>query len=260
MESDGASWYNALELSLTKRFGHGLQFLGSYTYSKTLDTDAAQVTTTAGGNGITIGNQNNPRERYGVADYSRPHRFTLAYVYELPGPRTQKGLVGRLLGGWATTGVLTIQSGQAITILDTNANNVFGISEDRASIVPGCKAGQLVTPGSVNGKLNDYFRHTCFMTPAVIGADGIGTGFGDSGVGIVRGPDQRNIDIAIIKRTRIPWPAETTNLEFRTEMFNAFNTPQFANPDNNFSSPTFGIISATAVNPRIVQFALKLNF
>jgi hypothetical protein len=98
------------------------------------------------------------------------------------------------------------------------------------------------------------------MTPAVIGADGIGTGFGDSGVGIVRGPDQRNIDIAIIKRTRIPWPAETTNLEFRTEMFNAFNTPQFANPDNNFSSPTFGIISATAVNPRIVQFALKLNF
>jgi len=94
----------------------------------------------------------------------------------------------------------------------------------------------------------------------VIGADGIGTGFGNSGVGIVRGPAERNIDIAIIKSTTIAWPTEIANIEFRTEMFNAFNTPQFANPDNNFSSPTFGRISSTAVNPRIVQFALKLNF
>ena len=260
MESGGASWYNGLEVSLTKRFSHGLQFLGSYTYSKTLDTDAAQVNTTAGGNGITIGNQNNSDARYGLADYSRPQRFVLSYVYELPKPKITKGIVAYLLSGWATAGVLTIQSGQAVTILDTNANNVFGISEDRASIVPGCKASQLVTPGPVNNKLNDYFNAACFMTPAVIGADGIGTGFGNSGVGIVRGPAERNIDIAIIKSTTIAWPTEIANIEFRTEMFNAFNTPQFANPDNNFSSPTFGRISSTAVNPRIVQFALKLNF
>ena len=260
METAGASWYNGLEVSLTKRSSHGLQLQGSYTYSKTLDTDGANATDSAGGNAFSVGDQNNSRARYGLADYSRPQRFTLSYVYELPGPKTQKGFVGHLLSGWETTGVLTIQAGQPMTILDTNANNVFGITGDRASIVPGCRASQLATGGSVNSKLNNYFNAACFMTPAVIGADGIGTGFGNSGVGIIPGPDQRNLDFAIVKKTRIAWLVESANLEFRAEMFNAFNTPQFSNPDNNFSSPTFGVISTTTVNPRVVQFALKLNF
>ena len=259
-ESGGASWYNGLDVSLTKRFSYGLQFLASYTFSKTLDTDGAQVNTTSAGNAITIGDQNDPTARYGPPDYSRPQRFTFSYVYDLPGPKNQFGLVGHLLGGWESSGVLTIQTGQAITILGTNPNNVFGISEDRAQIVTGCTAGQLVTSGSVTSKLNDYFNAACFTTPPVIGADGIGTAFGDSGVGIVRGPDQRNFDLAIIKRTAIGWPIEGANLEFRAEMFNAFNTPQFSNPDNNFASPTFGQISSTSVNPRIVQLALKFNF
>ena len=112
----------------------------------------------------------------------------------------------------------------------------------------------------MQSKLADYFNASCFMTPVVISPDGIGTGFGDGGVGIVRGPSQQNFDLAIIKRTRIGWPIEGDNLEFRAEMFNAFNTPQFANPDNSFTDSTFGQISSTSVNPRIVQFALKFNF
>jgi hypothetical protein len=124
--------------------------------------------------------------------------------------------------------------------------------------VPGCT--RYGTSGSVANRLNNYFNTSCFENPAVIGDDGIGTAFGDSGVGIVRGPDQRNFDLAIIKRTRAPFLGEAANLEFRAELFNAFNTPQFSNPDNSFSSPTFGQISTTSVNPRIVQFALKFNF
>ena len=76
----------------------------------------------------------------------------------------------------------------------------------------------------------------------------------------MRGPDQRNFDLAIIKKTAVGWPVETANFEFRAEMFNTFNTPQFSNPDNNFSSPTFGQISSTSVNSRIIQLALKFNF
>jgi hypothetical protein len=259
VESAGASWYNGLEVSLTKRFSKGLQLLASYTYSKTLDTDGAQVNTTAGGNAITVGDQNNPRARYGPTDYSRPHRLIISYVYELPGPKNKTGFPGLLLAGWELAGVTTFQAGQYITVLGTNPSNVFGISEDRASVSPTCN-GHYVTAGPVNNKLGDYFNSSCFMTPAVIGSDGIGTGFGNSGVGIARGPDQRNWDIAIIKRTMLPWPSEGANVEFRTEMFNAFNTPQFANPDNSFTSPTFGEISAISVAARIVQFALKFNF
>jgi hypothetical protein len=257
VESSGSAWYNGLDVSLTKRFSNGLQFLASYTYSRTLDTAGASVNLTAAGNAIITGNQNDPGARYGNTDYSRPHRFITSYVYQFPGHENQAGLVGHLLGGWQTAGVLTIQAGQWISILDTNPNNVFGISEDRADVVPGCARS---TPGSVQSKLSNYFNASCFATPAVIGADGIGTGFGDSGVGIVRGPDQNNFDLAIIKNTRIGWPSEGLNLQFRAEMFNIFNHPQFSNPDNSFSSPTFGQISSTSVNPRIVQFALKLNF
>ena len=258
VESSGAAWYNGLDVSLTKRYSNGLQFLASYTYSRTLDTAGASVNLTAAGNAIISGNQNDPGARYGNTDYSRPHRFVFSYVYQLPGHENQVGLVGHLLGGWQTAGVLTIQAGQWMSILDTNPTNVFGISEDRADVVPGC--GRFSTPGSIQNRLNNYFNTPCFATPAIIGADGIGTAFGNSGVGIVRGPDQNNFDLAIIKRTKIGWPSESLNLEFRAEMFNAFNTPQFSNPDNSLSSPTFGHILSTSVNSRIVQFALKLNF
>ncbi|MGH9685137.1 MAG: TonB-dependent receptor domain-containing protein [Candidatus Acidiferrales bacterium] len=258
VESTGASWYNGLDVSLTKRFSNGLQFLASYTYSKTLDTAGAAVNLSAAGNAIVTGNQNDPGARYGNTDYSRPHRFVFSYVYQFPGHESEAGLMGHLLGGWEMAGVVTIQAGQWITILNTNPNNVFGISEDRAQIAPGCT--HYATSGSVQSRLNDFFNTTCFTNPPVIGSDGIGTAFGDSGVGIVPGPDQQNLDLAIIKKTRIGWPGEADNLEFRAEMFNAFNTPQFSNPDNSLSSPTFGQISTTSVNPRIVQFALKFNF
>jgi len=67
-------------------------------------------------------------------------------------------------------------------------------------------------------------------------------------------------DLALSKTQVLPWLHEKTTLEFRAEFFNALNHPQFANPDNNFSSPTFGVISSTSVNPRVTQLALKLSF
>jgi hypothetical protein len=156
--------------------------------------------------------------------------------------------------------VATIQSGSALTIAYTNANNVFGISEDRADLTGNCTKSQLVTGGPISSKLNNYFNKSCFTTPPVIGADGVGTAFGDSGTGIVNGPGQANLDLALTKVFAVPWPRENSTVEFRAEFFNAFNHPQFANPDSNFSSPTFGLISSTAVNPRVGQLALRLSF
>lgn len=262
VQSSGASWYNALQVSATKRLSNGLQLLASYTYSDTLDTDGAIVATTAAGNAITLGDQNDPRAGYGRANYSRPHRLVFSYVYALPSPSEGSGWHKRFLRGWSTSGVVTIQAGQWMTLSNVNSNNVFGISEDRAQLAPGCTNGQLVTPGSVRRKLDNYFNLACVgpnISPPVIGNDGIGTAFGDSGVGIVRGPDQNNFDLALMKSTNLG--REGMNLEFRAEFFNAFNTPQFSNPDTAVSDgPTFGQISSTAVNPRIIQLALKLNF
>ena len=255
-ESEGDSWYNGLEASVTRKLTYGLQFLASYTFSKVLDTDGADVSGTSAGNVLTQGDQNDPRQRWGRANIDRTHRFIFSGLYSLPTP-TDNGLKKATLGGWELSGVFTLQSGPALTVLNTNANNVFGISEDRAQIASGCVASRLVTSGSIESKLNNYFNSSCFTSPPVIGADGIGTAFGNSPTGVVDGPGQRNVDLAIIKRTAI---SERVNLEFRAEMFNFFNTPQFGIPDTNFSSPTFGHITSTSVNPRIIQLALKINF
>jgi Carboxypeptidase regulatory-like domain/TonB dependent receptor len=257
-ESAGNSWYNSLEASLTKRLSSGLQFLAAYTFSKTLDTDGAVIDGTSAGNTLTLGDQNSPRQRWGRASFDRTNRFILSGTYTLPSPHDS--LKRTILGGWGLAEVATIQSGNAMTIANTNSTNVFGISEDRAQLSGSCARNELINNGSIQSKLNRYFNASCFTTPPVIGADGIGTAFGDSGTGIVDGPRQANIDIAVLKTVNVPWPKEGSNLQLRCEFFNALNHPQFANPDANFSSPTFGVINSTSVNARLIQLALKLGF
>jgi hypothetical protein len=255
VESEGSSWYNGLEVSLTKRLSHGIQFLGSYTFSKTLDTDGAFINSTSAGVLFTRGNQNSPHLRWGRADFDHTNRFILSATWTLPNPAA--GVWRATMGGWALAGIVTVQSGSARTVTDSNSSNVFGITGDLAELSGRCSKSQLVTGGSVESKLRNYFNKSCFTKPPVIGADGIGTGFGDSATGIVDGPGQTNFDLSLSKQVSLPWPREGCNLLFRADFFNAFNHPQFANPDSNFTSATFGVISSTSVNPRVIQFGLK---
>jgi hypothetical protein len=258
MESAGSSWYNGLEVSLTKRLSHGIQFLASYTFSKTLDTDGSDINGTSAGNTLPLGDQNSPKQRWGRASIDRPQRFVFSTTWGLPNPRA--GLKRKALGDWHLAAVATIQEGTALTIAYTNANNVLGISEDRAQLTGKCPKNELVAAGATASNLGNYFNAPCFTTPPVIGADNIGTTFGNSGTGIVNGPGQANLDMAISKAIALAWPHEKGTVELRAEFFNAFNHPQFANPDTNFSSPTFGVISSTAVNARVGQVAVRLSF
>lgn len=258
VESEGNSWYNGLEISLTKRLSHGLQFLTSYTFSKTLDTDGADINGTSAGLVLTLGDQNMSRQRWGRASFDRPQRFVFSATWSIPSP--PRGLERSILGDWNLSAIAIIQSGSALTIADTNSANIFGISEDRAQLTGNCSNSQVVTAGPVASKLNHYFNAPCFTNPPIIGADGIGRGFGNSGTGIVNGPDQANLDLSLSKTVTLNWPREQSGVTFRAEFYNAFNHPQFGNPDSNFTSPTFGVISSTSVNARVVQLALKFTF
>ncbi|HEY6270780.1 MAG TPA: carboxypeptidase regulatory-like domain-containing protein [Terriglobales bacterium] len=255
-ESEGASWYNALEASLKQRLSHGLQFQLSYTFSKDLATDLSTTTTPNGGNGL-VGDQTDPLRRYGPDDFNRPHRFVASYLYQLPGPTNLTSAWGRLAGGWALSGASLFQSGHPLTITVSSPFNAFGILTDFPQLVPGCSVG---VNAAVETKLNSFFNTNCFAPLPLVGPDPFTTGFGNAGVGIVKGPGQVNTDLAIIKKIAVRWPAESANVEFRTEFFNFFNHPQFSDPDTNLSSPTFGQILTTAVNPRVIQFALKYSF
>ncbi|SPF35634.1 conserved exported hypothetical protein [Candidatus Sulfopaludibacter sp. SbA4] len=256
--SNGESWYNALDVSLEKRMSHGLQFLASYTFARALATDTGSV---SGANGGTAtGDQNSRTQRYGPDSFIRDQRFVMSAFYAIPGFANNKSLAGQVLGGWRLAGVVTVQAGQRLTLTTSTATNVFGVTTDRVQIAAGCTYPELATSGSNQARLTGYFNKSCVTTAPVIGADGKGTTFGDAGVGIVRGPGQANADLSLIKQFVVPGWSDRGRLEFRTEFFNAFNHAQFANPASNFASASFGQILTTSVNPRVIQFALKLSF
>jgi outer membrane receptor protein involved in Fe transport len=251
----GFAWYNALEATLSKRFSHGLQFLASYTFARDL---ANVYGSTVGSNGgIVIGDNNDPRFDYGPDYFVRPHRFVFSGVYELPGPSNRRSLLGQTLGGWKLAGVATIQSGHRLPLLNLDTANVHGTVYDFAEIVPGCK---IETSGSTTSRLNNWINQNCIAPYPIVGDDGVATGFGNSRMGLVRGPGQVNTDLSVIKTFPLGF-REGMNLEFRSEFFNAFNHPNFQDPDLYLSDgPSFGHITETYGNPRIIQFALKVNY
>ena len=245
--------YNSLQSSLTKRLSHGLDFLASYTFSKALDY-------TSGTGGLSsldldfLGNdQTNPRSSYGVADFDRKHRFVASFLYQPPALKAGPDILRPIFSHWQFSGVLVLQSGLPITVIDSTAASVYGnlVGFSRAE----CTGVNPASFGSVTARLNGYFNPAAFAPVPTIGD---GTGFGNCGVGILRGPDQRNLDLGIQRGFPIK---ERATLNFRAEFFNFTNTPKFGQPVNDFAAgPAFGVITSTSGNPRIVQFALKLQF
>jgi hypothetical protein len=214
-----------------------------------------------------VGNQDDPKQRYGPDYFIRPQRFITNFTYQLPGPKNSHSFKWQTLGGWMVAGVVTFQSGHPLTVTYNHfagAPSVFGTSIDRPSLSGTCALGHYLNSGSTQsniGGAKTYINTSCFTAPAVFSSDDpTGVGFGNAGVGILDSPGQRNFDLSLIKRFPIHWPRESAILEFRSEFFNAFNHPQFGDPDTEFTSPTFGQITTTVVNPRVVQFALKYSF
>jgi len=276
IESGAASWYNALLVSLNKRFSHGLQFQVSYTWAKDLSTVSASTTGPNGG--VALGNQNNLASGYGPDNFVRPQRLLINYSYQLPKPKWNSAFAQQALGGWSVQGVTTYQSGHYLTVSYTNANNIYGVTGDRAQLFGTCTPGQYVNGGSVNSKLSKYINTSCFTTPSIIGSEepagtcmptqqlpdgncpAVGTAFGNAGVGILRGPSELNFDFSLFKHFPLHKLRDSADLEFRSEFFNIFNHPLFQDPDTSKNDGTFGQITNTYGNPRIIQLALKLSF
>ncbi|MBV9505237.1 MAG: carboxypeptidase regulatory-like domain-containing protein [Acidobacteriia bacterium] len=267
---DGITNYNSLQATVRKRFSYGVTFQASYTWSKDM-TDLV-------GYGANFNNASNLAQQYGPAYFSRPQRLVFNYNWQLPFGRP-RGFAGKIAQGWSVSGVTVIQNGTPLTFTDSRAGTIYGVSgpisttptlstvtfapvnTGRAQLCSGATYGSLTTSGGVSSRLGGasgspgYFNTAQFCPPPVIGN---GTDYGDSGVGVVVGPGQFNWDISIVKMTSM---GEKRSLQFRTEFFNAFNHPQFNNPGTADSTPTtFGVITNTSVNPRLIQFALKFQF
>jgi hypothetical protein len=262
-KTGGEAWYNALQVSLTQKLRHRLQYQASYTWMRLL-TPVPGFTTGSNEFGPS-GEQDNLHAHnpgYGPDYNVRPQRFVLSAYYSLPGPANSHRLLANTLGGWNIAAVAVVQDGQEVSIGYNNINNVYGITDDRASYAPGCSAKNLATSGSVSHRVNNYINSACLAAPAVIGADGVGTGFGDTPNGVLRGPGEADVDLSLSKNLKVPWPREGANIQFRADFFNALNHPNFALPDLTYStSPSaFGTITSMSTNPRVIQLALRFAF
>jgi Carboxypeptidase regulatory-like domain len=279
LEGSGNSIYNSLQATLKKDMSHGLQLLAAYTFAKSID-DAGDSLGAAfgGGFGVPIlgqlvyNDQNNVAAQRSVSDFDRTHRLVLNYTWNLPKLVSERNkAIAKLVNGWALSGIMTLQSGLPFSILDSAAGTLFGPATlyTTGDLAPGATLKDASRSGSVSSRVNEFFNTSAFVPAPFIPSGGLidgkypvsgggGTVFGNLGRNILRGPDQQDFDIAAIKTTPL---TERVKLIFRWEIFNVLNRPNFANPSDDVSTPsTFGVISALTVNPRIMQYALKLQF
>jgi hypothetical protein len=291
IQSTAQSTYNSAQFSLTRRLARGFQFLASYTYAKSID-NASGGSASTGDVRDTIfvgGNQLDNRANRGLSDFDRTHRFVINYFWEVKSPGFAKSSsVGRLLfSNWQVGGIITAMSGLPVDILDGGAGSFYGLTGGNNSLMrPSWAPGATVATATTNIPAGYYFNPVAFARPVVLTgqvipssngaatAAAIGTDFGNVGRNVLRGPAQTNIDFSLIKRFRL---RESTRLELRAEFFNLLNHVNFANPISNLSSAPatsisattgrltgdtgdFGRIVAASNNPRMIQFAVKLNF
>lgn len=238
--------FHALESKLTKRYSFGLQFLLSYTFSKSLDYGGSA----ASGGGAVGGPQTitNFKAGYGPSGFNVPHRFVGSWVYEVPFGKGRKylknGIVGNLLGGWELDGILTLSSGRPFTVYQSaNVTNGTSSWPDRIA------SGNLSDP-----TVSHWYDPTAFVTPGT-------ARYGDSGRGILYGWPVRELDASAVKNFGV-W--ERLKVQFRLDAFNVFNHPQFGFPNQtiNSSNPaaTFTGFTSTIGDNRDLQAAIKLQF
>jgi hypothetical protein len=259
------SAYDSLQIEVTRRLAGGLRFQASYTFAKGLsDFIGSQGDTNSF---LTLRDTN--RE---YAQFNNTHQFLANAIYQLPFGRSRKywrntrGVLGALISGWQIGGIAKYSSGDPLSLLskrgtynrdDRSASNTVdvrgGLTRDEIQALLGIQTTAngvfYINPNLAPGSTANP-SEVIFLNPQP------GT-IGSLGLSAIYGPRFFNFDFSTLKRTRI---TETINVEFRAEIFNAFNNVNFDNPITDINSPNFGKITNIVGRPRLMQFALRLNF
>jgi len=237
------STYHSLQLSWNRRLSGGFSILGSYVWAKSLDLASNDGNSGTGNQATNPFRQNLDK---GPSDFDVRHRVVNSVLWDLPFGRGAKGFKKYLLGGWQLNGISTLQTGLPFSVNAGVDRSLAGIGRDRADV--------LRQPDIYGGKargemIQRYFDTSAFALPAV------GT-FGTSSRNYLYGPGLINFDLGAFKAFNF---TERRRLEFRWEVFNALNKPNFLNPVSAFQNGNFGRITS-ARDSRIMQAALKLYF
>ena len=261
IEGIANSSYNALEASLNKRFSHGISFLASYTYSKSID-DASSFNMTGSASKPVAGENDLAQNPFDLAAergrslFDSRHRFVLSYQWSLPFWRQPHAWYQQILGNWQVNGIATLMSGTPFTVFDSTDFSVQGSAPEISGFFsnrPNLVAGQ--NPNSGPRTPDDWLNKNAFQQ-VIHDANSAVQQFGTAGRNIAQGPGYANWDFSAFKNIRM---AESKEFQFRAEFFNILNHTNFRLPDSDISSPTFNHILA-AQSPRLIQLALKFSF
>lgn len=244
----GTSPYHSLQASLEKRFSHGLQARTNFTWSKVIDLSATGNLAVQGG----LPNPFNIRFNRGISQLNVPFVSTTNFVYVTPAMEGLNALARQVLGRWEISAIVTLQSGQPFGIQGgANGNNNSGALQygDRADAVPGV-VPQIRAGGRANW-LNHYVSAGSFQPNAP------GT-FGNTARNPFVGPGIATADASLAKNWTL---RENFGLQFRWEMYNAFNHTSFGLPNTDPTSANFGqITNIGTIAPRVMQAGAKLTF
>jgi hypothetical protein len=255
------SSYNALEASLHKRFSHGMAFLVSYTFSKTID-DASSFNMTGSASKPVAGENDLAQDPFNLAAergrslFDSRQRLALSYQWAIPLWQRPHGWYQHILGAWQLNGIATVMTGTPFTVFDSTdvseqggAPEISGFSANRPNLVPG------QNPNAGPKTPSAWLNRAAFqqITPNPLSPV---QQFGTAGRNIAQGPGYADWDFSAFKNFLI---TEGKEFQFRAEFFNFLNHTNFRLPDSDISSPTFNQILA-AQPPRLIQLALKFQF
>jgi len=260
--SDAIENYNALQVSLRHRKAHGLEFLASYTFSKTLGDNTGFY---SAGWGATSGyllhgkggdgdqNFRDPGADYGPLFFDAKHNFVFSANYELPvgkGRAHEMSGVGQaILGGWNVSAIATVHSGFPVTVVD--GWNIRSLAPSFVQERP-----DRIGDGQATG-FDWSVPGSKWLDPSAFQSAALGT-FGNAGVGILRGPGYYNIDMGVDKDFTL---GGARALTIRAEAFNVLNHANKGMPNPGWNDvANFGTITYSANAPRILELAAKFRF
>lgn len=250
--NSGETNYNAGQVKVERRFSNGLALLFGYTHSRLIDDASSVFSTTVlsspNSSSLIAADTFRPQLERDVSSGNMSNVTTFSGVYDLPVGRGHRfassGLADALVGGWTLNSILSVQSGMPVTVTQATNNNSFaGFALQRPKLVgaPNLSPG-LRFPAH-------YFNTAAFATaPQFV----IGTASRNP----VNGPAYRDLDLAMARHISLPGE---TSIEFRGEIFDILNTPEFAQPNGSFGAAAFGSITSTVTDPRVVQFAIRIS-
>jgi Carboxypeptidase regulatory-like domain len=251
---DAYSTYEGLQTKVTKRYSKGYTMLVAYTYSKSLDNNEGDEGFGGGQGNSAPQNDNNPAAEYGRSYADTRHRVSVAGVWDLPFGKGRHfmntgGVADVVLGGWEGSWIVTAQSGFPFSVvIGTDPANTGSLVNRPDRVCSGVGAQ---TP-------TNWFDASCFPVSALDAALNAGTPrFGNAGRNILDAPGLLTFDLGVHKTFKF---TERYSLEFRSDIFNAFNHTNFTTVGNSVTNPsTVGVLTG-AREPRDIQFALKLMF